>query len=1012
MTIKKLKNLLNISLLQPNKGSSPSTSSSTTRDNNMPNKSSSNKLDKAFDLLEIAIKLEGKGDDIQKNTNDEKKDGKGIEMHMEAASKYYEACTLMKNVLNNNSDRHFKKKNDRVGEKSSIDEKTKRLIKDKIEYYENHAMKLLRCDISSHGKQKTNKACSNNKACSVSDRSIDVNQTWERGNDLSFTEAASSVPTASSRRNLNYYPTEPPVGIVNNNINSSSSSSSSIIIIEKAGKANAHLANALDLDEKIVKDNNNREEAIDEYMKAAKIYIDCLKIIEQHQQEQQGQDTNANNYFSNVLKRRLEGALDRVDFLKSASNNNINKCANSATTLPASNLKSASTSSSSLSLQLSPYEIKVLKRSSLIGSGLFLPWKDEDASLDFTNKRKLYFDPDGYLKLSPTQKKKFYKWARPSEILTIRSKVIREDDKPIMIQNVTPYSIRQTCVTDCSFIASLCICAANERRFHRKLITSIVYPQDATGNPIYNPYGLYVVKLWLNGIARRVIIDDLLPIDKYGNLLCSHTSPSSTSFVLELWVSFIEKAYMKLCGGYDFPGSNSGIDLFSLTGWIPERLIFAQNDTSPRDFETPSERAWERLYGASSFGDCLITVSTTSDLDNKKAEELGLVADHAYAVLNVVKTDSGQRLLQLKNPWASKGWKKDSDKHDSNKDDNGVFWISWSDILIFFRNFHLSWNPTLFTSRYTVHGLWSSDNNNNSSSSLGLYDCYADDSCTLGNNPQYLLIMSDDAIHYKGGTSLWILLSRHVNKQEQEGTVASDFLTLHVYRNNNKKERIWYPGGENRVLLGAYTNNPHVLIRYDVTCPDDKYLSLVLSQYNKQKISDMNNADNDGGDDSYTCSDLGYTLSCYCTHPFTFGNHIALPNIVKKIHSEWNEECAGGSPMLPSFVTNPMFFCLLAKGAHVMLTCSSSQKVAINVMLCNGSTTQEQKKQRNELFPLRKDAVMLESGDYRFGFVVTPRTFIPKGEYICVVSSFEAKQLATFTLIAHSTAPLTITKMP
>lgn len=169
----------------------------------------------------------------------------------------------------------------------------------------------------------------------------------------------------------------------------------------------------------------------------------------------------------------------------------------------------------------------------------------------------------------------------------------------------------------------------------------------------------------------------------------------------------------------------SGVDLFSLTGWIPERIFFPRSLADIRDFETEPERAWDRLYSASSFGDCLITVSTTRELTETEAESLGLVTGHAYAVLEVFQACDGTRLLQMKNPWASKSWTGKYSAQDLEswknftlraelsynpdlalKHDDGIFWISWDDVLRYFQNIQLSWNPGLFQHSAITHDFW------------------------------------------------------------------------------------------------------------------------------------------------------------------------------------------------------------------------------------------------------------------------------------------------------------------
>ena len=72
--------------------------------------------------------------------------------------------------------------------------------------------------------------------------------------------------------------------------------------------------------------------------------------------------------------------------------------------------------------------------------------------------------------------------------------------------------------------------------------------------------------LYLNGCSRQIQIDDYLPQSRDSKPL--HVTSQTNANLL--YPSFIEKAFLKVMGGYDFPGSNSATDLHILTGWIPE----------------------------------------------------------------------------------------------------------------------------------------------------------------------------------------------------------------------------------------------------------------------------------------------------------------------------------------------------------------------------------------------------------------------------------------------------------
>lgn len=204
-------------------------------------------------------------------------------------------------------------------------------------------------------------------------------------------------------------------------------------------------------------------------------------------------------------------------------------------------------------------EKRVLEHTSHINSNTFVPFMEMDLRERFVYPIP-FTDKDGYLVLAPKQKRDFVGWARINEICG-------DDPRLVAGNNVDFYSIRQTVVSDCSFVASLAVAALYEKNFGKRLITSIIYPRNSKNEPIYNESGKYSIRLHVNGVPRKVVIDDYLPVGKYNQLLCSYSSNRN-----EFWVSLLEKAYMKLMGGYDFPGSNS-VQYFYLLNFFLNFLI-------------------------------------------------------------------------------------------------------------------------------------------------------------------------------------------------------------------------------------------------------------------------------------------------------------------------------------------------------------------------------------------------------------------------------------------------------
>ncbi|KAK2902793.1 hypothetical protein QQF64_010354 [Cirrhinus molitorella] len=605
-------------------------------------------------------------------------------------------------------------------------------------------------------------------------------------------------------------------------------------------------------------------------------------------------------------------------------------------------------------------EIEVLRKTSKINGIEYVPFMSVDLRERFAFPVP-FSDKLGKLALSPKQKAIFSRWVRPDDIC----------NNPTMIYTVSSFSIKQTVVSDCSFVASLAISAAYERRYNKKLITSIIYPQNRKGEPEYNPCGKYMVKLHINGVPRKVIIDDFLPVDRNGELLCSYSSNRN-----ELWVSLIEKAYMKVMGGYDFPGSNSNIDLHALTGWIPERIAMHSDNQSFNKDDT-----FRMLYQRFHRGDVLITTAT-GVMTEEEGEKWGLVPTHAYAVLDI-REYKGKRFLQLKNPWSHLRWKgRYSERDEKNwtpdllkylnfdpktaqKFDNGVFWIIWEDLCQYYDVIYLSWNPALFKESSCIHSSWDGKQG-------PVKDVYS-----LANNPQYKLEVQCP----QGGAAVWVLLTRHITDKD-DFAQNREFITLVVYKTNGKK--VYYPAEPPPYIDGIRINSPHYLTKIKLTSPGTHTFTLVVSQYEKQNT-------------------INYTLRVYSVCKFNFSKIPTPFTHTKRINGQWKGASAGGcGNYKDTFKNNPIYQFNMDKAGPLLIELRGSRQYSVGFEVVTVSSAGDSGSSASQ----KKG-----SGDYRCGFCYMEVENMPAGIYNVIPTTFLPKQEGPFFLDFSSATPLRVSQL-
>lgn len=463
-------------------------------------------------------------------------------------------------------------------------------------------------------------------------------------------------------------------------------------------------------------------------------------------------------------------------------------------------------------------------------------------------------------------------------------------------------------------------------------------------------------------------IDDLLPASNSSRVL--HVLDRSNPGCL--WPALLEKSYLKVRGGYDFPGSNSGTDIAVFTGWIPEQIFLHDEDVLP-------DELWTRIFDGFNLGEVLLTIGT-GRLPRQEQKHLGLAAEHDYAILDL-KERSGVREMLIKNPWSSGDvWKGaarqrpnpphdgaaspviDSIKDPADDMTPGTFWMDFGSVFQHFETLYLNWQPGLFKCREDIHFSWDLTQTD---VIPGIFE----------SHPQI-------SVKSQAATDVWILLNRHFKTGDYTSSMrhASGFISLYLFHADGR--RVLLSNGAK--LRGPFVDSPNTLLTFKMPA-GVAYTIIVASQ-------------------GLPLAKHNFSLSAFSNSPVQLAHAHMKYSRKAQQHGAWTRSMSGGNSDSPNYLTNPQFSFKLLTQSAVALTLSLDHSrtpsasapethVKLLVVFTDGSRVTK----------LRPREIVANSGDYRRGSAAIEQS-LERGTYTVICSTYDKDQHAKFTLSLHTSS--------